>query len=88
MPSVNIKSNKEWLYLIYSSGAVILSPPRLHSDRKLSDSIPGPGTYRENGNLDPFGTYFCSKFGASKCNKFPRAQRILSEHRDASPGPG
>lgn len=73
MPSANIESNYKWRYQINSSGAVVLSPPRVHSDRKLRDSTPGPGTYKETGNIDPLGTYFCSKFGASRCSKFPRA---------------
>lgn len=54
----------------------------------MRDTTPGPGSYKESGNIDPFGTYFCSKYGTSKCNKFPRAERILSEYRESYPGPG
>ena len=57
----------------HSSGAAILSPAREHSDGKLRNSTPGPGTYREIDNLGPLGTYYCSKYSASKCNKFPKA---------------
>ncbi|CAK62782.1 unnamed protein product (macronuclear) [Paramecium tetraurelia] len=71
-----------------NSGAIVLSPPKSHSERKARETTPGPGAYREIGNFDPMGTYFCSKFSASKCNKFPRAQRTMSEYRDRSPGPG
>ena len=63
-------------------------PPKSHSERKVRDTTPGPGSYKEIGNIDPLGTYFCSKFSASKCNKFPRAQRTMSDNRDRSPGPG
>ncbi|CAD8196678.1 unnamed protein product [Paramecium octaurelia] len=88
LPSSINSRGKYALSQYRDSGAVILSPPRAHSDRKLRESTPGPGSYKETGNMDPLGTYFCSKFGASRCNKFPRAQRILSENREGSPGPG
>ncbi|CAD8122428.1 unnamed protein product [Paramecium sonneborni] len=71
-----------------NSGAVLLSPPKNSSERKIRDNTPGPGSYQEIGSIDPKGTYFCSKFSASKCNKFSRAQRTMSEYRNKSPGPG
>ncbi|CAD8195647.1 unnamed protein product [Paramecium pentaurelia] len=71
-----------------NSGAIVLVPPRTHSERKVKDNTPGPGSYKQIGNINPLGTYFCSKFGASKCNKFPRAQRSMSDHHNSSPGPG
>lgn len=65
-----------------------MSPPKSHSERKVRDITPGPGSYKDIGNIDPLGTYFCSKFSASKCNKFPRAHRTMSDNRNRSPGPG
>lgn len=58
---------------IYSSGAVVLSPVKSNSAKRMNEMTPGPGTYKQTGNIDPLGTYFLSKFGASKCTKFPRA---------------
>lgn len=31
---------------IYSSGAVVLSPAKSNSDRKMREITPGPGTYK------------------------------------------
>ena len=59
--------------------------------RFLDSPVPGPGQYKQGGEISASGTYFISKFNSSGATRFGRSMRsslALSRDMQDSPGPG